>query len=57
MPEGYVGEFGPSVRAMVLTLYYASGMTEPKIQEILGYTGVSISSGQISNLLIKGKET
>ena len=56
MPEGYVGEFGPSVRAMVLTLYYASGMTEPKIQEILGYTGVSISSGQISNLLIKGKE-
>ena len=56
MPAGYVGEFGPGVRALVLTLYYASGMTEPKIQEFLEYVGTSISSGQISNLLIKDKQ-
>ena len=56
MPAGYVGEFGPGVRSLVLTLYYASGMTEPKIQEFLEYVGTSISSGQISNLLIKDKE-
>jgi hypothetical protein len=56
MPAGYEGEFGPGVRALVLTLYYASGMTEPKIEEFLGHIGVSISAGQVSNLLIKHKE-
>ena len=56
MPGGYEGEFGLGVRALVLTLYHASGMTEPKIQEFLEYVGTSISSGQISNLLIKDKE-
>ena len=55
MSAGYVGEFGPGVRSLVLTLYYASGMTEPKIGEFLGHVGISISSGQISNLLIKDK--
>jgi len=56
MPAGYVGEFGPGVRSLVITLYYASGMTEAKIGEFLDYVGISISSGQISNLLIKDKE-
>lgn len=56
MPAGYVGEFGPGVRSLIITLYYASGMTEPKIGELLDYIGISISSGQISNLLIKDKE-
>lgn len=56
LPAGYVGEFGPGVRSLVLTLYYASGMTEPKIEEFLGYIGIFISAGQVSNLLIKGQE-
>lgn len=56
LPAGYAGEFGPGVRALVLTLYYASGMTEPKIEEFLGHFGVSISAGQVSNLLVKNKE-
>lgn len=55
MPGGYAGEFGPGVRSLIITLYYASGMTEPKIGEFLDYIGISISSGQISNLLIKDK--
>ena len=56
LPAGYIGEFGPGVRSLVLTLYYASGMTEPKIEEFLGHIGVFISAGQVSNLLIKGQE-
>jgi len=56
LPVGYAGEFGPGVRALVLTLYYASGMTEPKIEELLGHIGVSISAGQVSNLLIKHQD-
>lgn len=56
LPAGYVGEFGPGIRSLVLTLYYASGMTEPKIEELLGHIGIFISAGQVSNLLIKGQE-
>lgn len=56
MPGGYAGQFGPGVRSLVLTLYYAANMTEPKIGEFLAYMGIVISAGQISNLLIKEKE-
>ena len=56
LPAGYEGEFGPGLRSLVITLYYASGMTEPKIIEFLGHFNVSISSGQVSNLLTKKHE-
>lgn len=56
LPAGYSGEFGPGVRSLVLTLYYGSEMTEPKIVEFLRNTGIFISEGQVSNLLIKDKE-
>lgn len=56
-PAGYEGQFGPGVRSLVVTLYYAGGMTEPKIAEFLAQFGILISDGQISNLLIKGQES
>ncbi len=56
MPPGYEGEFGPGVRALIITLYHGSGMIEPKIGELLGHFELSISAGQISNLLIKELE-
>ena len=31
LPTGYHGQFGPGVKAWVLTLYYADGMSEPNI--------------------------
>jgi regulator of replication initiation timing len=54
LPPGYAGEFGPNLRAQVLVLYYASQMTEPKIHAWLQQIGIDISTGQISNMLIKG---
>lgn len=57
LPTGYVGEFGPGIRSLVLTLYYGNEMTEPKIIEFLHNLGVYISDGQVSNLLIKEKES
>lgn len=57
LPAGYEGEFGPGVRSLVITLYYGSEMTEPKIVEFLQNVGVLISAGQISNLLIKKNES
>jgi hypothetical protein len=56
MPPGYVGTFGPNLRAQVLILYYACQMTEPKIRIWLGQIGIDISEGTISDMLIKGHE-
>ncbi len=56
LPTGYKGQFGPKVRAWVLSLYYADGMSEPKILNFLQTVGMVISAGQLSNLLIKDQE-
>src|SRR5256714_12412388 len=53
LPTGCSGQFGPGVRAWVLTLYYADGMSEPKILDLLQTVGMSISAGQLSDMLIK----
>src|SRR6266576_3939033 len=53
LPTGYTGQFGPGVRAWVLALYYADGMSEPKIVDFLQTVGMSISAGQLSDMLIK----
>src|SRR6266700_3807683 len=56
LPTGYTGQFGPGVRAWILALYYADGMSEPKILDFLQTVGMSMSAGQLSNLLIKDQE-
>jgi hypothetical protein len=56
MPSGYKGQFGPGVRAWVLALYYAGGMSEPKILELLQTVGMHISAGQLSDFLLKDQE-
>ncbi len=56
LPAGYEGEFGPHVRTLVITLYYAANMSEPKVIELLSHMGIIISAGQISNILTKKNE-
>src|SRR5438270_10308762 len=56
LPAGYKGQFGPGVRAWVLALYYAGGMSEPKILELLQTVGMHISAGQLSAFLIQDQE-
>src|SRR5579859_6550037 len=53
LPAGYSGQFGPGVSAEILALYHASGMSEPKIKDVLTTIGISISAGEIANILIK----
>ncbi len=57
VPRGYEGEFGPGIKSLVITLYFGSNMSEPKIAELLHSVGVQISDGQVSNLLIKEQGT
>ena len=56
LPAGYAGEFGPGIQALVRVLYHAVNTSEPKIGEFLRHIGVSISAGQVSNLLVKDQE-
>jgi len=56
LPDGYEGEFGPGIKALVISLYYGS-MTQSKFLEFLGDIGISMSAGYLSNLLIKTTRT
>lgn len=56
LPPGYVGQFGPGIRSLILTLYFGVGTSEPKIREFLENMGIQISTGEVSNLLIQKQE-
>jgi len=56
LPAGYEGQFGPGIRALVRVLYHAVNTSQPKIVEFLHSIGVSISAGQVSNVLVKNQE-
>ena len=56
LPQGYEGEFGPGLKALVMSLYYSGNMTQGKLLEFLSDIGISISAGYLSNLLIKNQE-
>jgi len=56
LPSGYDGQFGPGIKALAIVLCYGANVSEPKILELFRSTGIVISDGQLSNLLIKGQE-
>jgi Transposase IS66 family len=54
LPVGFdEGDFGPDLRALILSLKYCGNMSEPKIGELLENFGVEVSSGSLSNILTK----
>jgi hypothetical protein len=54
-PAGYAGTFGPNLRALVLALAYAGGMSESKLLELVQSAGIVISAGTLSTLLTEGQ--
>jgi hypothetical protein len=56
LPPGYAGEFGPGIKSLAIVMHFGMQTTEPKILEFFGHFGIQISSGQLSNMLIKDKE-
>ncbi len=57
LPPGYEGEFGPGIKALAITLYFAYNMSEPNILQFFCDAGIIVSTGQLSNFLIKKQET
>ncbi len=45
------GDFGASLRALIVSLKYSGNMSEPKIGEFLENFDVRVSSGSLSNIL------
>lgn len=53
LPEYVEGEFGPGLKSWILFWYFHARMSEEKIHQMLTDIGISISEGEISNLIIK----
>jgi regulator of replication initiation timing len=49
LPSGDDGEFGPGVKALVMSLYYGGNMTQGKLLDFLSNIGISMSVGYLSN--------
>jgi len=56
LPQGYLGQFEPGAKAWVLNLYFAGGMSEPKLLEFLHTVGLKVSAGQLSDWLIHDQQ-
>ncbi|BCA96494.1 hypothetical protein TUM19329_28550 [Legionella antarctica] len=57
IPGEYKGsEFGPGVKALVITLYRDAGMTESAIERFLKTCGIQISHGKIASMLTEGND-
>jgi len=56
LPDGYEGEFGPHLKALVLKLGFGVNMSERNILDLLRDAGISLSAGKLSDMLIKGQE-
>ena len=48
LPQGYDGEFGPGIKALVMSLYYGGNMTQGKLLEFLEDIGILMSAGYLS---------
>jgi len=54
LPSGYGdSDFGPDLRALILSLKYCGNMSEAKIREFLENFDVQVSAGSLSNILTK----
>jgi FtsZ-binding cell division protein ZapB len=57
LPPGYEGRYGPGSKALALALYFGGQMSGPKILDFFASAGLEMSSGYLSNLLVKDQET
>ncbi|MCP4135299.1 MAG: transposase, partial [bacterium] len=56
LPDEISGHFGPTLVSFILFQYYSCHVTQPLIYEQLREYGVDISTGQVSNIIVKNKD-
>jgi hypothetical protein len=57
LPQNVQGHYGPQLVSYILHQYYGCRVTEPLLFAQLKEIGVQISEGQLSNILIRSKES
>jgi hypothetical protein len=56
LPAGYQGEFGPSIKALILSLYHKSKVTASGIVDFLKEHGILIGASTVSRFLTEGHD-
>jgi hypothetical protein len=56
VPQGYEGEYGPHIRAQIVSFKYVNNMSIPKIGEFFRSVGIIISNSYVSQRLTKHLE-
>lgn len=56
LPPGYAGEFGPGVRASILTFYRDYGATQPVLYRFFETFGIQIAASTIARMLTENHE-
>jgi hypothetical protein len=56
LPAGYTGHYGPGIRTLALVLAYGCQVGEKPIHAFFTDSGIALSTGRISALLIQGHE-
>jgi hypothetical protein len=56
LPDGYSGDFGPNIKALILDMHHHENMTETSIHRFLSTHGVDISTASISRILTNNHE-
>lgn len=56
LPVGMEGAFGANLKTLLLGLHHIGNMSEKAMHTLVTHAGILISTGQISNLLIKSHE-
>lgn len=57
LPDGYVGDFGPSLKALVLEMHHHEKLTESGIHHFLTTQGIEIGKASISRILTDNHES
>lgn len=56
LPDGYQGEFGPDLKAFILSLHFGFKVTQPDLLNLLNDIGVHISAATISRIILDESE-
>ena len=57
LPDGYFGDFGPNIKALILDMHHHKDATESSIHSFLTTHGIDISNASISRILTDKHES
>jgi hypothetical protein len=56
LPAGYDGAYGPTIKALALTLHYAANVSQPQVLTLFRNAGTLLAAGTLNDWLIHKQE-